>query len=200
MEMHTKTRNSMLPIKISASILTALFLFFGTASFAQERENVSNTAMDDFNEWDANADQQWDRDEFNNRINDAGMYNDWDTDNDGLFSNEEANQGIFNSWDGDEDGFLSSEEYNAGNAAWEEDFGNNFDTWDANDDDMLDMNEYNTGFSESGVFNDWDTDNDGMYSSDEFNEGLYNTWDTNDDGFLNSDEYGENGYNSLGID
>lgn len=67
-------------------------------------------------------------------------------------------------------------------------------SWDANNNDMLEENEFYAGYEESGLFEVWDTNDDGSLDQDEFGEGLYGTWDANDDGMLEADELEENGF------
>ena len=80
-------------VKLFGSILTAGLLMFGSASFAQERDNVTNQDVDEFNQYDVNTDQQWDRDEFDARMGDDQTFDTWDTDRDGILNEEEFNEG-----------------------------------------------------------------------------------------------------------
>lgn len=60
--------------KILGSILTMALLMLGTTSFAQERENVANSAMEDFNKTDRNANQKLEKEEFNERMSETGIF------------------------------------------------------------------------------------------------------------------------------
>lgn len=212
------------PLKTVAGLLTAGVLLFGAASCGNERGNeenatevengvevedeglgyegmednqeVNNLAVEDeWNEWDANDDNQWDENEFETVANEAGLYEGWDADNNGMYEENEVYEGVFNSYDENGDNMLGEDEFNTWNTAWGGEYDNEWSEWDANDDNMLDYNEYEAGVGEAGVFNKWDTDNDGAYSEDELNSGLYGTWDMNDDGYLNEEEYNQIGYN-----
>lgn len=189
-------------IKKLAPFFTALFLMLGTSAFSQENgevlenEEVANTAVDGFNEWDADTDQNWNEDEYSAWSENEGLYSTWDANADGFYDDNEINNGIFTDWDEDEDGFLSNDEYAKGNSAWEKEYGDHFDTWDANDDNLLDAEEYATGVNDSGLFGDWDTDNDEVYNEDELNRGFFGTYDRDDDGFVSDSEYTEAGFNS----
>ncbi len=221
---NTTKLNSFFPTKTLGGLLTAGVLLFGAASCGSERGNeenavaeeqvdeglgyeglddgqdVNNLAVDDnFGEWDANDDNMWDENEFETVSNDSGLFSDWDADNDGLFSDDELNEGFYDVYDADDDNRWSEDEFNTWNTAWGGEYGDNWDAWDANDDNFLDADEYNAGIGEAGVYNEWDTDNDGLFSNDEVNNGLYNTWDADEDGYLNEEEYNNVGYNFWGI-
>lgn len=172
---------------VLGGMLATAFMFGGNA-MAQERENVSNTDVDTFQQWDANADERLDKVEYNKQIGNTGMYQNWQN-QEGTLTQEDFNRGVFNRWDADGDGQLSEDEYASGNSAWSSSYGENFIGWDANQDSMLDEDEYMQGMNEAGVYNDWDADGDGTVNEDEFNEGVYNTWDSNRDGMLSRDEY-----------
>lgn len=186
--------------KIFPALLTAIFLMSGTTiAFSQdvyEADEVNNTEVENFSEWDSDADGLWNNNEFTSWYNDAGITNGMDTNEDGLYDDRETGYGLFNQWDSDADGYLNDDEYAVGNSAWEEEYGDHFDAWDANDDNLLDAEEYTAGLSDSGLYGDWDTDGDGLYSDEEVNEGLFNSYDTDDDGFVSDDEYNEVGFDS----
>lgn len=69
----------------------------------------------------------------------------------------------------------------------------NYTDWDSDGSEALEMEEFNTGFGDSGIFDDWDLDDDGALSEDEFGEGVYNGYDVNDDGVLDEPEFGDYG-------
>lgn len=74
----------------------------------------------------------------------------------------------------------------ANDAEW----GADWDEWDANDDDQIGENEWNDGFGDTGVFNTWDSDSDGMLSDDEYMNGTFDYYDQDDNGYLDESEYG----------
>ena len=69
-----------------------------------------------FSVWDTNRDNLLTSTEFNNGINETGIYTKWDSNRDGTISQSEFNEGTFNAWDTNGDNHLSSEELNAVNA------------------------------------------------------------------------------------
>lgn len=177
-------------LTIKAGLLAAMMLMFGTAIFAQERENVGNTAVEEFNQYDVNTDRQWDQEEFKTRMEENQTYQNWQNE-EGTLAEDDFNRGTFNRWDVNNDSYLDTDEYTSGNSAWEADYGNNFDTWDRNRDGRLDVDEYNTGMSEAGIYSNWDTNRDGTLDQDEFNQGTFNRMDINRDGRVDDTEYNQ---------
>lgn len=143
--------------------LTAMLMMLGTVSFAQERENVGNMEVDEFNQYDANADQQWDRDEFNTRMTETEAFNNWDIDQDGTINEEEFNEGTRN-WQNQ-----GVQENAAGTTETTTNTGQ-FNEWDADGDGALNEDEFN-----EGTFNQYDVDRDGALTDDEFTNGIGNT-------------------------
>lgn len=204
-------------IKFIGSILTASLIVFGTAScnqssepgefegpydgpieegFAGEdgyttAEPLANTQVYYFNAWDDNKDRQWDKQEFSAGLAKTGLYNEWDANRDKSLSEDEFNRGLLNEWDEDGNGYLSSEEYGIGNGAWEDDFGNNFEAWDTNDDSIVDSEEFNAGIASTGLYNNWDTNKDAVFSEEEFYNGLHASWDNDNSGYIDEGEFGK---------
>ena len=151
-------------ISKKAGMFAAAMLMLATVSFAQEIDNVGNTDVDEFNNYDRNTDQEWDRDEYNTRMNESETFNEWDT---------------------DRDGSINEDEFNEGSRNWQ--------NRNANTQGNTTVTNGNTGTSGTtnglGTYNDWDIDRSGSIDQDEFNEGTYNTWDTDRSGTINNDEY-----------
>lgn len=81
-----------------------------------EEYSTWNTAWDgeleqDMDAWDVTDDNQLDDEEYYTGINDNGIFDEWDNDDDGLFSEDEVNDGLFSTWDDDDDGLLTDSEY-----------------------------------------------------------------------------------------
>lgn len=64
-----------------------------------------------------------------------------------------------------------------------------FERWDANQDQQWSREEFEAASGESQFYAEWDVDGDGTLTEDELNEGVFNTYDTNQDGVLDNDEY-----------
>ena len=201
------------PLRFAGSILAASLLLFGAASCGSEGETtdyddaegiteepytatepVANNEVNYFDDWDTNDDRSWTEEEFRTGISSAGLFDEWDTDNNDLYSENEFNEGWFNRWDEDNDGFLSNEEYTAGYGFWEDDYGYTFDSWDANNDNLLDTNEVYSSLGTTNFYEDWDTDDDGFFNENEMYSGLYNSWDTDRDGNIAVGEYDAIGF------
>ena len=178
--------------KVVKPLIAVFLMMIGTTSFAQEVEEierVNDTELNEFNKWDTDADQLWSPSEFESFIGDAGLYGDWDTNYDGIYDDDELYTGFLNAWDTNKDGLISKEEYATGNTEWEREYRDSFDDWDANDDKVLDIEEYAAAMNQTGVFGDWDADQDGAYSETELHNGLFNSYDTDDDGLLSNEEF-----------
>jgi Ca2+-binding EF-hand superfamily protein len=81
-----------------------------------EEYRAYNTAWgerygDNFTAWDRNRDSQLDQDEFNAGATEAGIYDAWDTDGDGVISRDELRRGSFDTRDADRDSYLTNEEF-----------------------------------------------------------------------------------------
>lgn len=174
-------------MKIVGGVLTAGFLMFGTASFAQERDNVTNTDIDDFEQRDLNTDQQLDRNEFDTRLEEDRTFDTWDTDRDGTINEDEFNQGNMNLQEQ-----RSQRMYGEEGLQEEQPLNTNEEVTTGSD-------VTNEGVNDNGIetYNDWDKDRDGTINRDEFNQGTYNSLDRNQDGALDMDEYNE-GINTYG--
>lgn len=170
--------------KIAGGVLTAGLLMFGTATFAQERENVGNTDVDEFGQYDANQDQQWDREEFDTRMNESETYNQWDTDRSGDISEDEFNEGFRNQQNNQDQAGQGMETQGTTN---DQDISSEGTTTDRG----VNTQGNTTGMNNQGTFQDWDTDQSGTIDQNEYNEGTYNQWDADRDGSLSTDEYNE---------
>lgn len=85
-------------------------------TFTNEEFDVWNTAWGgayDYNEWDTNNDNVLDEEEYDAGTEGAGIYDDWDEDADGLYSEDEVYGGLNETWDADDDNYLAEEEYNS---------------------------------------------------------------------------------------
>jgi len=64
-----------------------------------------------------------------------------------------------------------------------------FSDWDWNEDGLLTEDEFIDGAEDEGLFGDWDDDADGMLDDAEFKAGIYSRWDRNNDGRLSVNEW-----------
>lgn len=75
----------------------------------------------------------------------------------------------------------------AGTVAYAED--NGWADWDADQSGDISQDEWDTGFEDEGLYSDWDADGDGALNEDEFGTGIFNTYDRDGDGVWNEEEY-----------
>lgn len=103
---------------------------------------------------------------------DAGSFDDWDTDTNAAIDQTEwntgwANQGITGSIDTDDDEMVSQTEF---------------------EDAIGDRETFDQRYG-STAFQDWDADGDGMLSSQEMSDGMYTAYDADDSGDWNEEEF-----------
>lgn len=79
-----------------------------------------------------------------------------------------------------------------------------FEFKDANKDGNLDRNEYYGSMADAGIFYEWDTDDDGLLSEDEFaeidNDYDFATWDLDDNNYLDAAEVYDGYYTAYDLD
>ena len=114
----------------------------------------------------------------------------WDTNDDGMLNREEFDMTTFSLTDMNNDEMLSEDEWNDGFNSF---FGNwvedDFATFDANADGNLTDDEWNEAFADSEWFSTFDADGSSMVAEDEWDTGLFNDWDTNDDDMIDENEF-----------
>lgn len=63
-----------------------------------------------------------------------------------------------------------------------------FTLWDSNADERIDRMEFDNEIGEVGLYEDWGNENNEL-TEDDFNTQMFNQWDVDEDGFLSSEEY-----------
>lgn len=134
---------------LSVTIFALIFAFAFTAC-----ENNYDDNEYAFDDWDDDADELVDQDEFSNTFSDAGYYDEWDADNSDFIDEDEWQTGVTNNFDG-----------------YDYDAYGDFNDWDTNSDELLDEDELVIG-----NFTVWDTDKDGNIEVAEYEE-----WSATDD-------------------
>ena len=78
-----------------------------------------------------------------------------------------------------------------------------FSDWDANNDGQLSKDEYYSGVNDAGIYADIDTDNDGFVDKGEVDaagiDGDWDAWDADNDGYVDSDEFYEGVWTSYDV-
>ena len=76
-------------------------------------DDVKNFGLGDENwgAWDANKDNQVDKNEFNSALKDNNYFSTWDADRNNQLTEREYTDGVFGLWDDNGDGRLEREKY-----------------------------------------------------------------------------------------
>lgn len=175
----------------SCSLLGLCLLISAGNLFAQGKQRTSPTT----DRQNMHIEQEWIRETFNAHVSESGMYPGW-LNRDGMLIREAFNTGVFNRWDTDEDGYISEDEYVAGSTAWEDDYTESFKTWDADEDGMLHAEEFGAGMDNTGLYDTWDVGGEGYLTAEEFSDGLFNMLEAGEDGYLTDGEFGSEGYDN----
>ena len=114
----------------------------------------------------------------------------WDADADGSLNKEEFYESFFLNTDFNVDNSITEVEWIIGYrglySKWAE---NSFSTFDENQNASLSSSEWNQIFEESGWFEAYDKDNNGLVSLEEWHTGLFTDWDLNGNGKIEEDEF-----------
>ncbi len=150
---------------------------------------VEGTTSGTFADYDTNGDGYLDADEIASTY--QNDFTGWDSDADGSLSEEEFASTTFGNADANQDGSISEDEWNAGYTSM---YGNysedgDFANFDTDADGSISSEEWTAGFADSEWYSTYDADANGSISEEEWNSGLYGDWDTNDDGMIDENEY-----------
>jgi len=161
------------------SVLGA-FLCMCAVGFCQEEA---------YDKFDANADGNLDRTEFD-EMYDSG-FSSWDFNGDEVINDREFYDRTYQNLDRNQDNQLSQEEWGEG---YERMYGDYLDTnkynqFDANSDGHIDNGEYYDGFRNTDFYSSYDKDGNGSLSQEEINSGVYDRMDQDKDGSINQREY-----------
>lgn len=156
---------------------------------ARSQQAVSMVADAGFAEWDVDRDARLANAEFRTWMGGAGVYDRWAGEDEEMDA-EELGEGALRTWDVDGDARLTGAEWRKGAARWlgEEDHGA-FADWDMDGGGSLDGGELGEGFERTGLFGEWDRNDDDLLQEDEFREGAFGVWDADGDGFISEEEW-----------
>ncbi|WP_029035186.1 hypothetical protein [Salinimicrobium terrae] len=162
-------------------ILSSFLVVFSTGVFAQQ----------DFDNWDQDDDFLIEKEEFVDKFTDE-YFSAWaeGADPQGVIE-EGFFRESFAGLDTDKDGFLSDEEWLIGYNYFYDDYLVNEEVGfiDINDDGLIQYEEYYDVIYDTEYFTDIDLDNDNYISEHELAEYVFNNWDTNDNGVLSRYEW-----------
>ncbi len=88
------------------------------------------------------------------RLENEGVFEDWDTNGDGLLDPREFSTNMFELWDTDDDGVLSRTEWEQNQTRWFDDT-YKFRDWDSDGDGHITREEFETGVRENNVLDAW---------------------------------------------
>ncbi len=154
-----------------------------------EETGMDEIAYSEFSQYDANRDGLYDQNEFGETY--ESEFSNMDNDSDGNLSKEEFYASTFDLVDKDQDGSITEEEWTRGNEAIlnkraEE---NEFSDFDTNSDNQINREEWKKGFEESNWFTSYDSNKDKLIQQEEWDNGFFDDWDLDDDGSLSEEEF-----------
>ncbi|WP_156877212.1 hypothetical protein [Salinimicrobium terrae] len=167
-------------MKILQYILSSFLILCTTSVFAQQ----------DFDTWDEDDDYLIEKEEFVDKFT-SEYYSAWaeGADPQGVIE-EGFFRESFAGLDTDNDGFLSDEEWLIGyNYFYDDYLVNEIAFIDTDDDGLIDYDEYYEVIYDTDYFTDVDLDSDNYISEHELAEYVFNNWDTNDNGVLSRYEW-----------
>ncbi|MBD3239001.1 MAG: hypothetical protein GF331_00340 [Chitinivibrionales bacterium] len=118
-----------------------------------------NTETDGVRDTDGDTD---DRNGIRRTLEEEGLFDDWDTNGDGLIDPQEFSTNMFEMWDSDNDDGISRSEWEQSQARWFEDT-YEFDEWDTDGNGVLSFEEFDAGVRENNVLDAWDGVSEGNY-------------------------------------
>lgn len=145
-------------------------------------------------EWDADRDGALSKTEFATGFAERGVFGSWDRDGNGLLSDTEFTDGVYGTYDANRSGDLDTTEYgvneNRIGAAgfWGGEAGYDYEAWDIDGDGVILSNEFADGWGEVGMLGEFDLDDDGALSEEEFTTGVYGEYDEDGTGIIEEPE------------
>jgi hypothetical protein len=160
---------------------------YGTDETGTEVAAAGEVEWGTWDEWDADADAELTREEF-----DAGFEAawDWDVDGDGVAGPDEVSDNFWDLFDGNDDDLIDETEYADGQERFEAgaELGAFADA-DTDGDGHLGRTEYDEWLNESAWDGVWDTDDDGVVGGDELADTFWDWFDLNDDNLIDESEF-----------
>lgn len=200
--------------KISGTIFS-LLLVFGFSACGQEetydesfepgieQEGLPGEDMgiqaEGLGDWDADLNNQIDRAEFTTGFGEAGIYDEWDIDANQELSEDEFYSGVYDLWDENDDALLDESEWNNQANNWFAEAQYNLTDWDTDGEEGLTEEEFVNGFRETGLYTQWNQNQDNLIDENEFAEGTYELFDQDQSDFLDENEWNQTS-SALGID
>ncbi|MFP4598383.1 MAG: EF-hand domain-containing protein [Persicimonas sp.] len=159
-------------------------------SAAAGKVEQSNASASQFHHW-SRGDSQVDEWDFAKAVEVLGLFGAWDTNGDGLVSEDEFEAVVFQIWDEDDSGVIERGEWEQAASDWhrsQQPVGG-FVDWDPDGDGQIGRDELRSGVLATHLFRYWDADDDGYLTQAEFAAEAFAVWDTNDNGMIERDEW-----------
>jgi len=143
-----------------------------------------------FQQMDADSDQRLSQSELSAGL-DQYYFSQWDTDDDGVFRDDEVGRGLFGYWDTDASGAIDYDEWTVGIYGWMSPAieVTTFEDWDADGDQELTATEFTDGMTRMEIYDSFDVDRNGTIDRDELVKHVYTKLDTDGDGFIDYVEW-----------
>jgi Ca2+-binding EF-hand superfamily protein len=141
-------------------------------------------------DWSFQNDATVDRDEYTAYVEEQGVFDVYDADEDSYLGAPEYYVATYDMIDLDGDGTITVSEWDdwADTRIGEEEVNLSVDNWDPNGDDIITRAEYDAATSEAPWFADADLNADSRIDQAEFVDGVFEWWDFNDDAVITEDE------------
>lgn len=140
--------------------------------------------------WDQDEDGLLSEREYQAGVDDAGLFKEFDTDDNGYLTSDELRFGLFEAWDQNNDTLLTEEEFARGSRQWfgSEDRYGTFAAGDANGDRLIGYDEFLDHALR--IHAGWNQNADPLLDAREFSSGLFEDQDQDDDGSVRDNEFG----------
>lgn len=141
-------------------------------------------------DWSFQNDATVDRDEYTAYVEEQGVFDAYDTDEDGYLGAPDYYVATYDMIDLDGDGTITVSEWDdwADTRIGEEEVNLSVSNWDPNGDGIITRAEYDAATSEAPWFADADLNSDSRIDRAEFVNGVFEWWDFNDDEVITEDE------------
>lgn len=168
--------------------LCLAFTLVGCDAFGGDDEGDET----EFQRFDENDDDAITADEFNRSFGDLSGFDDFDADESGDFDEGEFNESFFDAYDRDDDTVIDEDEFSAGDDSFfDGDSGTTLGDLDTDESGDIGRTEFEAGFGDTGLYDDYDANQDSVVDEGEINETSFEIFDDNDDNNISQNEFGE---------
>lgn len=154
-----------------------------------EETGQDEIAYSEFSQYDSNRDGSYDQSEFGKTY--ENQFTNMDKDSDGSLNKEEFYASTFDIINKDHDNSITEQEWNRGkeNILNERVGEKEYSEFDINADGQISLEEWENGFKETGWFTSYDSNKDKLMQPEEYDKGFFDDWDLDDDGSVSEEEF-----------